>query len=122
LVEDERLVRALVYEILEENGYRVVCASSGAEALRLAEEMPEPLQLMITDVVMPEMSGPDLASRLQKLRPKTRVLYMSGYTDDEVLTRKGLPENSAFIQKPFTPDQFLRKVRETLDAIPRPER
>jgi two-component system cell cycle sensor histidine kinase/response regulator CckA len=122
LTEDEQLVRTLVYEILEESGYRVVCASSGTEALRLAEATQEPIHLLITDVVMPEMSGPDLASRLRKLRPKTRVLYMSGYTDDEVLTRKGLPENSAFIQKPFTPDQFLRKVRETLDTKPRRER
>lgn len=118
LVEDEQVVRGLVQEILEENGYRVLCASSGGEAMRITEETPEPIQLLITDVVMPEMSGPDLASRLRKLRPKTRVLYMSGYTDDEVLTRKGLPENSAFIQKPFTPDQFLQKVRETLDAKP----
>ena len=122
LVEDERLVRNLVEEILAESGYCVLRAASGAEALRLSEETPEPIQLVITDVVMPEMSGPDLASRLGKLRPATRVLYMSGYTDDAVLSRKGLPENSAFIQKPFTPDQFLRKVRETLDEMRRPER
>jgi two-component system, cell cycle sensor histidine kinase and response regulator CckA len=121
LVEDEPVVRTLVQEILQECGYRVLRASSGAEALRLNEETLEPIQLLITDVVMPEMSGPDLASRLGTLRPMMRVLYMSGYTDDEVLTRKGLPENSAFIQKPFTPDQFLRKVRETLDAMGRPE-
>ena len=121
LVEDERVVRTLVQEILEECGYRVLRASSGAEALRLNEETLEPIQLLITDVVMPEMSGPDLASRLSTLRPTMRVLYMSGYTDDEVLTRKGLPENSAFIQKPFTPDQFLCKVRETLDAMRRLE-
>jgi len=120
LVEDERVVRTLVQEILEECGYRVLRASSGAEALRLNEETLEPIQLLITDVVMPEMSGPDLASRLSTLRPTMRVLYMSGYTDDEVLTRKGLPENSAFIQKPFTPDQFLCKVRETLEAMRRP--
>jgi two-component system cell cycle sensor histidine kinase/response regulator CckA len=75
--------------------------------------------LLITDVVMPEMSGPELANRLRKLLPNTRVLYISGYSDDEVLCRKGLPENSAFLQKPFTPQQFLQKARATLGAKPK---
>lgn len=122
LVEDEQVVRVLVLEVLQENGYSILSAPGGAEALRLADETPEPIHLMVTDVVMPEMSGPDLANRLHRLRPETRVLYMSGYTDDEVLGSKGMPENSAFIQKPFTPDQFVQKVRETLDANPRQTR
>jgi DNA-binding NtrC family response regulator len=74
--------------------------------------------MLITDVVMPEMSGPELADRIRKLRPGMRVLYMSGYTDDEMLCRKGLPENSAFLQKPFTPHQFLQKARATLGTKP----
>jgi CheY-like chemotaxis protein len=120
LVEDEPIVRSLTRELLEEAGYRIFFASDGTEAMQQAVAIDEPIHLVITDVVMPEMSGPELASRLRKLRPETRVLYMSGYTDDEILCRKGLPENSAFIQKPFTPEQFSRKVRETLDAKPKP--
>jgi two-component system, cell cycle sensor histidine kinase and response regulator CckA len=116
IVEDEPVVRKLARDVLEERGYRILCASSGPEALRLSDDNPEPIQLLITDVVMPEMSGPELANLLQKSRPQTRVLYMSGYTDDEILCRKGLPENSAFIQKPYTPEQFARKVYETLRA------
>jgi two-component system, cell cycle sensor histidine kinase and response regulator CckA len=120
VVEDEPVVRSFARDLLEEAGYRIFFASDGAEAIRQAVQIDEPIHLLITDVVMPEMSGPELASRLRKLRPQSRVLYMSGYTDDEVLCRKGLPENSAFIQKPFTPEQFSRKVRETLDAKPKP--
>jgi PAS domain S-box-containing protein len=120
VVEDEPVVRSLARDLLEETGYRIFFACDGAEAMQRAVEIDEPIHLLITDVVMPEMSGPELASRLRKLRPQTRVLYMSGYTDDEVLCRKGLPENSAFIQKPFTPEQFSRKVRETLDAKLKP--
>jgi two-component system cell cycle sensor histidine kinase/response regulator CckA len=119
LVEDEPIVRSLTRELLEEAGYRIFFASDGTEAMQQAVAIDEPIHLVITDVVMPEMSGPELANRLRKLRPETRMLYMSGYTDDEILCRKGLAENSAFIQKPFTPEQFPRKVRETLDAKPK---
>ncbi len=122
IVEDEPVVRKLARDVLEECGYRILCASSGPEALRMSDDNPEPIQLLITDVVMPEMSGPELANLLQRSRPQTRVLYMSGYTDDEILCRKGLPENSAFIQKPYTPEQFARKVYETLRARLRRER
>jgi DNA-binding NtrC family response regulator len=97
-----------------ENGYRVLAASSGADAMNVAHKEAETIHMLITDVVMPEMSGPELADRIRKLRPAMRVLYMSGYTDDEMLCRKGLPENSAFLQKPFTPHQFLKKARATL--------
>jgi PAS domain S-box-containing protein len=122
IVEDEPVVRKLARDVLEERGYRILCASSGPEALRMSDDNPEPIQLLITDVVMPEMSGPELANLLQRSRPQTRVLYMSGYTDDEVLCRKGLPQDSAFIQKPYTPEQFARKVYETLRARFRRER
>jgi PAS domain S-box-containing protein len=119
LVEDEAVVRDLVCEILRESGYVVLSANSGADAMETTAEHIKPIDLLITDVVMPEMSGPELANILRRARGEMRVLYMSGYTDDAVLVRQGLPENSAFIRKPYTPQQFLQKVRETLDATPR---
>ena len=119
LVEDEAVVRDLVCEILKESGYVVVSANSGTDAMKITAEHVNPVDLLITDVVMPEMSGPELANTLRRARGDMRVLYMSGYTDDAVLVRQGLPENSAFIRKPYTPQQFLQKVRETLDAAPR---
>ena len=87
--------------------------------MKIIDEQADPIDLLITDVVMPEMSGPELANILRRARGEMSVLYMSGYTDDAVLVRQGLPENSAFIRKPYTPQQFLQKVRETLDAAPR---
>jgi two-component system, cell cycle sensor histidine kinase and response regulator CckA len=119
LVEDEAIVRDLVCEILKESGYVVLSATSGADAMKIIDEQAGPIDLLITDVVMPEMSGPELANILRRARTEMSVLYMSGYTDDAVLVRQGLPENSAFIRKPYTPQQFLQKVRETLDATPR---
>jgi PAS domain S-box-containing protein len=119
LVEDEAIVRDLVCEILKESGYVVLSATSGADAMKIIDEQADPIDLLITDVVMPEMSGPELANILRRARGEMSVLYMSGYTDDAVLVRQGLPENSAFIRKPYTPQQFLQKVRETLDAAPR---
>jgi two-component system, cell cycle sensor histidine kinase and response regulator CckA len=116
LVEDEAVVRDLVYEILRDSGYHVLCAPSGPDAMRITAENTKPIDLLITDVVMPEMSGPELANRLRQARGEMRVLYMSGYTDDAVLAQQGLPDNCAFIRKPYTPRQFLQKVRETLDA------
>jgi two-component system cell cycle sensor histidine kinase/response regulator CckA len=122
LVEDEPVVLRLARDLLAENGYRVLAASSGSDALSIARKETETIHMLITDVVMPEMSGPELADRIRKLRPGMRVLYMSGYTDDEMLCRKGLPENSAFLQKPFTPHQFLQKARATLGTKPARER
>jgi two-component system cell cycle sensor histidine kinase/response regulator CckA len=119
LVEDEAIVRDLVCEILRESGYVVLSAQSGTDAMKITGEQAKPIDLLITDVVMPEMSGPELANILRRARGEMSVLYMSGYTDDAVLVRQGLPENSAFIRKPYTPQQFLQKVRETLDAAPR---
>lgn len=81
----------------------------------LCERYEEPIHLLLTDVVMPEMSGPDLAARLAQLRPEMKVLYMSGYTDDVIIHRGVLVEGTAFIQKPFAPDALARKIREVLD-------
>ena len=122
LVEDEPVVLRLARDLLVENGYRVLAAASGSDALSIARKETETIHMLITDVVMPEMSGPELADRIRKLWPTMRVLYMSGYTDDEMLCRKGLPENSAFLRKPFTPHQFLQKARATLGTKPARER
>jgi two-component system, cell cycle sensor histidine kinase and response regulator CckA len=119
LVEDEAVVRDLVCEILRESGYNVLSAPSGPDAMKITAQHTLPIDLLITDVVMPEMSGPELVNALRRARGEMRVLYMSGYTDDAVLGRQGLPEKCAFIRKPYTPLQFLQKVRETLDATPR---
>ena len=119
LVEDEAVVRDLVCEILRESGYNVLSAPSGPDAMKITAQHTHPIDLLITDVVMPEMSGPELVNALRRARGELRVLYMSGYTDDAVLVRQGLPEKCAFIRKPYTPLQFLQKVRETLDATPR---
>jgi two-component system cell cycle sensor histidine kinase/response regulator CckA len=119
LVEDEAVVRDLVCEILRESGYNVLAAPSGPDAMKITAQHTHPIDLLITDVVMPEMSGPELVNALRRARGEMRVLYMSGYTDDAVLVRQGLPEKCAFIRKPYTPLQFLQKVRETLDATPR---
>jgi two-component system cell cycle sensor histidine kinase/response regulator CckA len=115
LVEDEDQVRAILRQILEEQGYHVLSASQGDEALAIAQE-PGDIQLMITDVVMPQMSGRELAERLVAERPTLRVLFMSGYTDDAIVRHGLLDDNLNFIQKPFDSATVARKVREVLDA------
>ncbi|MBI3456043.1 MAG: response regulator [Candidatus Rokubacteria bacterium] len=116
LVEDEETLRELAREILEMRGYAVLEARHGGEALVLAEQYPGPIHAMLTDVVMPEMSGRDLASRLTAAHPETKVLYMSGYTDSAIEHHGVLDPGTAFLQKPFTPDTLARKVRGVLDA------
>lgn len=115
LVEDEDIVRALSTEILERCGYRVVTAADGQEGLRVCKEFEGRIDLMITDVVMPHMSGRELAEHLARLRPDTRVLYMSGFTDDAIVRHGVLDEGVSFIQKPFSPDSLAIKAREVLD-------
>ncbi len=114
LVEDEASVRALVRRILERFGYSVLAAGSGAEALEIAGRQSKPIDLLVTDLIMPGMAGPDLAAKLTASRPEMRVLFMSGYTDDAVIRDGLLPEKGLFLQKPFTPDGLARKVREAL--------
>jgi len=115
VVEDEDVVRGLARQILEQAGYRVLDADCGDEALRLCREHNDPIHLLLTDVVMPETSGKEIATRLTSLRPATRVLYMSGYTDDAIVHHGVLDSNVEFIQKPFTPVGLAQKVREVLD-------
>jgi two-component system cell cycle sensor histidine kinase/response regulator CckA len=120
VVEDEASVRSIARTMLELHGYRVLEAGSGEEALRICERPEGPVQLLLTDVVMPGMSGPEVAQRLIRLHPEMKVLYMSGYTDDAIL-RHGVTElSTAFVQKPFTADALGWKVREVLDT-PREE-
>ena len=116
LVEDEDVVRGLARKILEQAGYYVLDARGSEDAIRLCRELPEPIHLLLTDVVMPERSGKEIAQCMQKVRPSTRVLYMSGYTDDAIVHHGVLDSDVEFIQKPFTPLALARKVREVLDA------
>jgi CheY-like chemotaxis protein len=115
LVEDDELVRDLAADILEPNGYRVLPAANGVEALRLCAEHVGKIDLMITDVVMPQMGGRELAERVALMRPDILVLYISGYTDDAVVRHGVLDQEMSFLQKPFTPDSLARKVGDLLD-------
>jgi len=117
VVEDEQPVRRLVRSVLESNGYKVLVATRGDEALSLAATHKGPITLMITDTVMPGMGGRELAERLAPNRPEMKVLYMSGYTDDTVVRHKVLDPDTPFLQKPFMPGSLARKVREVLDAV-----
>jgi CheY-like chemotaxis protein len=116
LVEDEEGLRELAQEILEAQGYRVLVAADGAEAIALAAGHDRSIDLLLTDVVMPRLSGRQVAEQLTVQRPGLRVLYMTGYTDDAAL-RRGLSDPmTALLPKPFTPERLLRRVREVLDA------
>ena len=115
LVEDEDVVRDLAREVLEGRGYSVVAARHAGEALLIAERHPGPIHLLLTDVVMPHMGGRELAERVAPLRPGIRVLYVSGYTDDEVLRHGVMEDEVAFLQKPFTAEALLERVRGLLD-------
>jgi DNA-binding NarL/FixJ family response regulator len=106
LIEDDEMVRKLVNEVLEGDGYRLLEAPNGVAALSICDQYEEPIHLLLTDVVMPEMSGRELANRLAAIRPEVKVLYMSGYTDDVIVRHGVLDEGTEFIQKPFTADVF----------------
>ncbi len=108
------MVRDVAREVLGICGYRVLDALHGADALRVAERHAGPIHLLLADVVMPGMSGRELAERLTRLHPETRVLYMSGHPDDTVLQRGVSAAEADFIQKPFTLDALARKAREVL--------
>jgi CheY-like chemotaxis protein len=115
LVDDAAPLRGLTRRLLEDCGYTVLDTGDPAEALRIAGKHKGPLPLLITDVMMPGLSGPVLAERLVTTRPETRVLYSSGYADDAVFKYGMLGPDSAFLEKPFTRDDLVRKVREILD-------
>jgi DNA-binding NtrC family response regulator len=116
VVEDEEEVRKLVARSLKKQGYRVLEASQGKEVFPLCEEQGGPIHLMVTDVVMPEMTGVELAKHIKQVYPEMKVLYMSGYSSDRVaIDREKVEKGIEFIQKPFTVYELARKVREVLD-------
>jgi CheY-like chemotaxis protein len=116
LAEDEDEVRALAHEVLAGYGYTVLEAREPTEAIQIAEGYAGPIHLLVTDVVMPDLSGRALAERLAPLRPEMKVLYVSGYTDDAIIHHGVLEAGTAFIQKPFTPEGLGRKVRQVLET------
>jgi two-component system cell cycle sensor histidine kinase/response regulator CckA len=116
VAEDEEAVRNLTRRVLEGHGYAVLAARDGEEALRLATEHAGPIHLLLTDVVMPSMSGRQLAERLVSARSEMKVLYLSGYTNDAIVHHGMLDPGIAFLQKPFTPEALVRKLREVLDS------
>ncbi|HTQ03056.1 MAG TPA: PAS domain S-box protein [Polyangiaceae bacterium] len=116
LVEDEEQIRAVARGILRKRGYHVIEARSAGEALLHCENHPGQIHLLLTDVVMPQLSGPELARRLVSARPGTKVLYMSGYPDEALLRHGAVEAGVAYLQKPLTPESLSRKVRAVLDA------
>lgn len=116
LVEDIEGVRDLVRDLLEMNGYTVVTAANGKEALKAYAEKAESFHLLMTDVVMPQIGGPELMANLKRIEPGLKVLYTSGYTDRAIVHNGMLAAEVNFIQKPFTPENLATKVREILDA------
>ena len=117
LVEDEASVRSLVRGLLGARGYTMLEAIRADEALRICQQHPGPIHLLLTDVVMPQMTGPALAESLQVLRPTMKVLYMSGYTDHAVFRNGALQAGTSFLQKPFTPETLAQNVRRVLDEV-----
>jgi CheY-like chemotaxis protein len=115
LVEDEARVRKLIIEVLSARGYTVLEATRGDDALRLCRTHRGRIDLALVDVIMPEMSGPDLVKQIAPMCRNLRVLYMSGYTDEAILHHGVLESGAAFLPKPFVPDALARKVRDVLD-------
>jgi CheY-like chemotaxis protein len=116
LVEDEPSVRVLSRETLREHGYQVLEAGDGEEALRVAQAHDGPIHLLLTDVIMPRLRGRALADQLRRSRPAIRLLYISGYPDTSLLHQGVLEAGTPFLEKPFTPDTLVRRVRQALDG------
>jgi CheY-like chemotaxis protein len=116
VVEDEAEVRKVAMRILVGQGYKVLETSDGYETLRLCEELKEPLHLILTDLVMPGMNGHELVSLLEPLHPSVKVLYMSGYSNSDIPDLDDLKKGMNYIQKPFTMEDLVKKVREVLDS------
>ncbi len=118
IVENEAAIRTLLQMALRKSGYTVLAAESGREALDVVRDHVGSIDLLITDVMMPDMDGPELVRQLTTIRPETRTLFMSGYMDDALGEHGILPANINFIQKPFSPRVIAQKVRDILDGAP----
>lgn len=116
LVEDEAFVRDVTQEVLEMSGYTVLTAADGTEAIRLFEQHTSPVDLLVTDVVMPGMNGRELANRLLMRCPGLKMIFISGYADNPVVREGTGLASVGYLQKPFTLDALTRKVREVIDA------
>ncbi|HKC00745.1 MAG TPA: response regulator, partial [Terriglobales bacterium] len=116
VVEDEEPLRALVAGFLESNGYTVLQASEGKEGIHLAQEHGQPIDLLMTDVVMPGMSGSELATAIRAFLPHVKLLFMSGYTSDLIAEHGVLENDATLLEKPFTKDSLLTKVRVALES------
>jgi CheY-like chemotaxis protein len=116
VAEDEDALREVVCEVLEGLGYTVLAASSGDRALALASEHAGEIDLLLTDVVMPQMSGHELADRLSESQPGLKILYVTGYSDDVILKRGVEAGKAALVQKPFSSESLARGVRAVLDS------
>jgi CheY-like chemotaxis protein len=115
VVEDEESIRRLATEILGRYGYAVFTAGDGEEALRIATSHEGEIDLLLTDVIMPGMGGPELFERIRQLRPGIKVLYVSGYTNDAIVHQGVLDPGIAFLQKPYSPTSLVRKVKDVLE-------
>jgi CheY-like chemotaxis protein len=118
LVEDEIALRGLMRRILERSGYRVLEAEHGAEALAHFETHDGAIDLVVSDIIMPTMGGRELAERLRELRPESRLLFVSGFTDDEMIRHGVIVAGSAYLQKPFSPASLVAKIGEMLRQPP----
>ena len=116
VVDDEAEICRLLNEILRDEGYKVLVAANGVEAVKVCETHVGPIDLVITDVVMPKMGGPELARQLDVLRPSAKMLFLSGYTNASIAHNNVLKGDAGFLQKPFTAETFRCRVREILDA------
>jgi CheY-like chemotaxis protein len=114
-VEDEEELRRLTMDLLVEQGYKVLDASNGLEAISVCQSYSDPIDLIITDMVMPKMGGMALTENLKTLRPGIKVLYISGYTDDLAEQQRLANTGVAFLQKPFTPSALACKIRDVLE-------
>jgi DNA-binding response OmpR family regulator len=114
MVEDDAGIRTVIRRVLEEQGYRVLGAATPQLALEVAARHEGPIHLLLTDVVMPEMTGAHLSERLLRERPGLPILFMSGYTDNAVVHQGRLDPDTDFLQKPFAPEALLRRVRQVL--------
>ena len=120
LVEDEDGVRRLLRHVLQKRGYNVLEAANAEEALDVYLARGEGIQLVLTDMVMPRMSGRELAERLRTLRPDLKIVFMSGYTDDVLIRTGAISPGMSFLQKPLRPDTLAATIREALDSPTRP--